>query len=65
MGGGPSRQHESVWDLGVGQNGVVVIAMGKNNGGGGGCCSRWLMWQSWELRNFMVAIDGGGNCGGG
>ena len=64
MGGGPSRQCELVWDLGVGQNGVVD-AVGKNDGGGGGRCSRWLVWRSWESCSCVVAVDSGGNGGGG
>ena len=61
MGGGLSRRRELVWDLGVGRNGVVVDAMGKNDGGGGEHCSRWLMWWSWESRNCVAAVDGGGD----
>ena len=43
---------------------MVVDTMGKNDSGGGRHCSRWLVWQSWELRNCVVAVDGGGDGGG-
>ena len=65
MGGGPFQRYRLAWGVREGQNEVMVDAVGKNDGRGGRHCSRWLVWQSWESRNCVAAVDGGGDGGGG